>query len=108
VKEHKSASLDCRSGGSRYWVDGFPDLVREWDFERNVGLSPKDLSAGSGQTVWWACPVSPDHRWRANPNNRTHGSGCPFCANRRVSVTNSLAALFPILAGQWHATQSHP
>jgi hypothetical protein len=106
VEEHKSTPSDPPKAGSMYWIDGFPELVREWDYERNVGLSPSDLSAGSGQTVWWTCARSPDHRWRAKPNNRTHGTGCPFCANRRVSITNSLAALFPALAAEWHPTRN--
>jgi Probable Zinc-ribbon domain len=86
---------------SAYWVDGFPELIGEWDRERNGDLSPADLSAGSGRRVWWTCPRGPDHRWRAKPNNRTRGTGCPFCANKRVSVTNSLAALFPDIAREW-------
>jgi len=88
--------------GSKHWVASFPDLVDQWDHVRNGGLSPHDLSAGSGRRVWWVCPLGPDHRWRAKPNNRTYGAGCPFCANRRVSVTNSLATLFPALAAEWH------
>ncbi len=87
--------------GSQYWVAGFPELVAEWDQDANGGLVPAELSAGSGVRVWWKCPRGPDHRWRAKPNNRTHGTGCPFCANRRLSVTNSLAAVAPLLAQEW-------
>jgi hypothetical protein len=86
---------------SKYWVDGFPELVGEWDGQRNGDLSPADVSAGSGRRVWWICPLGNDHRWRAKPNNRTRGTGCPFCANRRVSITNSLATLFPDIASEW-------
>ena len=92
--------------GSRYWIDGFPELVVEWDFGRNGDLKPTDLSAGSGRRVWWTCSRGPDHRWRAKPNNRTRGTGCPFCANRRVSVTNSLATRFPEMAAEWHAERN--
>jgi hypothetical protein len=91
---------------SRYWVSGFPDLVREWDLEANGGLTPDELSAGSARRVWWRCPCGPDHRWRAKPNNRTHGTGCPFCANRRVSLTNSLSTLHPELAMEWHPARN--
>ena len=31
---------------------------------------------------------------------------CPFCSNRRLSVTNSLAALRPDLAREWHPTRN--
>ncbi len=36
---------------------------------------------------------------------------CPFCAHRRLSVTNSLAALHPELAAEWHVEKNgvlHP
>jgi hypothetical protein len=92
--------------GSRYWLDGFPDLVLQWDVDRNGSLAPSDLSAGSGRRVWWTCARGSDHRWRAKPNNRTRGSGCPFCANKRVSVTNNLATLFPEIASEWHANKN--
>ena len=87
--------------GSKYWVAGFPELVLQWDKDRNGMLSPDGVTAGSARRVWWVCPRGPDHRWRAKPNNRTCGSGCPFCANRRVSVTNALAACFPEIAAEW-------
>ncbi len=88
--------------GSRYWVAGYPELVAQWHPERNGPLAPETVSAGSGRLLWWRCPAGPDHVWRAKPNNRTRGSGCPFCANRRVSVTNSLKACFPWIAAEWH------
>src|SRR5262249_40887603 len=34
------------------------------------------------------------------------GPGCPFCANLRVSVTNSLARKAPRLAEEWHPTRN--
>jgi hypothetical protein len=89
--------------GSKYWLDGFPELLREWDYERNGDVRPTELTAGSGRRVWWTCPGGPDHRWRAHPNNRTYGTGCPFCANRRPSITNTLAALFAEIASEWHS-----
>jgi hypothetical protein len=88
--------------GSRYWVSGFPHLVAEWDRDRNGTLTPDTVSAGSGRMIWWRCAEGPDHVWRAKPNNRTRGSGCPFCANKKVSSTNHLGACFPRIAAEWH------
>lgn len=88
--------------GSRYWVAGYPELVAQWHPERNGTLTPETVSAGSGRLIWWRCGAGPDHVWRAKPNNRTAGAGCPFCTNRRVSVTNSLQACSPWIAAQWH------
>jgi hypothetical protein len=88
--------------GSRYWVSGYPQLLAEWHPERNGSLTPETVSAGSGRLIWWRCAGGADHVWRAKPNNRTNGSGCPFCANKRVSSTNNLAACFPRIASEWH------
>jgi DNA-directed RNA polymerase subunit RPC12/RpoP len=88
--------------GSRYWVSGYPELVAEWHPERNGTLTPYSVSAGSGRLIWWRCSRSDEHVWRAKPNNRTMGSGCPFCANRKVSSTNNLAVCFPFIASEWH------
>jgi hypothetical protein len=95
------------SFGSTQWVSGWPRLVAEWHPTRNAGLDPSEVTHGSGRKVWWKCPRGPDHEWSASPNNRTAGgTGCPFCAGRKVSVTNSLATMRPDLVRQWHPTHN--
>jgi hypothetical protein len=92
---------------STSWISGWPKLVAEWHPTRNVGLDPGEVSQGSGRKVWWKCPHGPDHEWRTSANNRTAGrTGCPCCAGRKVSVTNSLTSLRPDLARQWHPTRN--
>jgi hypothetical protein len=93
-----------RVTGSRYWVDGFPLLVAQWD-ARNE-LLPYQVSHGSHAKVWWCCKAGPDHRWRADVANRVRGAGCPFCTNLCVSVTNSLETCHPEIAKQWHPTHN--
>jgi Probable Zinc-ribbon domain len=92
--------------GSRYWVSGFPNLVQEWDVDRNGILTPETVPAGSGRKIWWKCLRGSDHSWRATPNNRTLGTGCPFCTNRKVSETNSLETCFPRVAAEWHPVRN--
>ena len=66
--------------------------------------NPEHVVAGSNRNYWWRCRESLDHRWSASPNNRTGRSqGCPFCAGRRLSVTNSLTTLFPQIAKEFDA-----
>ena len=85
-----------------YTVAGDARLAAEWHPTRNAGLDPSQVSYGSGMRVWWRCSRGPDHEWRATPNARTSNrTGCPFCANTRVSVTNSLAAIAPRVAAEW-------
>jgi hypothetical protein len=70
-------------------------------------MRPHEVSRGSGRKIWWKCQLGPDHEWRATANNRiSGGTGCPFCAGRLPSVTNSLARLRPDLAKQWHRTKN--
>lgn len=56
-----------------------PDLIVEWDYERNVQISPEDVSAGSKKKVWWKC--SQGHEWQALIYSRSAGKGCPYCSN---------------------------
>lgn len=87
---------------SQHWVSGYPHLVAEWHPTRNGRLRPDEISYGSARRVWWKCAKGPDHEWRASPNARTSNrTGCPFCANVAVSVTNSLRAIAPDIAAEW-------
>ncbi len=79
----------------------FPQIAAQLDRERNDGLTGERIVAGSNRKVWWQCPEAADHRWRTTVSNRTGlGHGCPCCAGLQASVTNSLAARFPVIAAQ--------
>ena len=84
-----------------------PALAREWHPKKNGKLRPRHVLAGSHKKVWWKCRKGPDHEWETSLSQRSwRGRGCPFCAGQRVSVTNSLAAVRPELAAQWHPTKN--
>ena len=75
-------------------------LLAQWDGERNAPLTPKDVTYGSHQKVWWRCPQG--HSYRSEVRIRARGTGCPFCAGQKVlSGFNDLASLHPQLAEQW-------
>lgn len=60
-------------------ASAYPELLVEWDFERNAGTDPSAISRASGQKVFWTCEKG--HNWRATIANRTVvGTGCPSCA----------------------------
>lgn len=85
----------------------YPHLAAQFDRRRNGGLVPKDISYASNRKRWWRCPAGTDHVWEAVVANRTRlGVGCPFCAGRRVSITNSLLRVKPDVARQWHPTRN--
>ena len=61
-----------------------PVLIKEWDYERNLG-SPQDYSARSNKKVWWKCIVC-GYNWQISPDSRFCGSGCPVCARKRRRI----------------------
>ena len=78
----------------------FPALAGEWDSEKNAPLTPEDVMPGSHRPVWWKCGKG--HSYRSAVDTRVQGAGCPYCAGRAVlPEENSLAALYPALAGEW-------
>ncbi|MFI1989067.1 zinc-ribbon domain-containing protein [Actinoplanes sp. NPDC020271] len=81
-----------------------PEVAAQLDRELNGGLTPDQVLAGSSDKAWWRCPKASDHVWRAKVSARTGGSrtGCPSCAGKQPSITNSLAALNPRIASEWH------
>jgi hypothetical protein len=85
----------------------FPDIAKDWHKIKNENLSPADVTPHTDRKVWWTCKKGPDHDWLAAVCNRTtHGAGCPACAGKKASVTNSLQSLFPQIAKQWHKTKN--
>ncbi|MBK7581088.1 MAG: zinc-ribbon domain-containing protein [Myxococcales bacterium] len=84
-----------------------PKIAREWHPVKNGSLQPTQVSARSHQRVWWLCSKDPQHEWQRAVSTQTAGGAlCPFCSGRRVSPTNSLAALRPDLAREWHPTKN--
>ena len=85
-----------------------PNEAAQWHQTKNGGLTPDQVVAGSNRKYWWWCPEGPDHEWEAVVNNRTRGTGCPFCRGLQASVSNSLASRHPDIAVQWHPTKNKP
>ena len=54
-----------------------PELVKEWNYDKNLLINPTKVSRGSGKKVWWKCKNS--HEWQATILSRSSGTNCPFC-----------------------------
>ena len=82
-------------------VETMPQLAKEWHPTKNENLSPYKISAGHSKTVWWLCQRC-GYEWKASPNNRKKGSGCPCCSGRvPKSGVNDFATLYPKLLKEW-------
>ncbi|MBR4071634.1 MAG: hypothetical protein IKK26_03675 [Clostridia bacterium] len=78
-----------------------PNLVKEWNYERNGNLKPEHFTKNSGKKVWWKC--SNGHEWQATIDHRNKGRGCPYCLSRKVlKGYNDLETVNPFLAKEWH------
>ncbi len=84
----------------------YPELAKEWHPTENKDLSPEYVKPKSDKIVFWQCRVNLNHVWSAAIKSRVRGNGCPICANRAVTPENSLLALHPNLASEWHPTKN--
>lgn len=82
-----------------------PELVKEWHFDKNKPLEPKNFTRGSTQAVWWIC--SKGHEWRASISHRaTRGDGCKKCSGRAPTIDRNFATEYPELLQYWHQTKN--
>lgn len=80
----------------------FPQLVKEWNYEKNGDLLPENVIAGSGKKVWWKCEKG--HEWKTSVCARTGKKkvGCPHCGKTYVIKERSLEVKSPELKEIWN------
>lgn len=86
-----------------------PELIKEWDYEKNNKISPDKVVAGSNKTAWWKCRIC-GHSWKAIIASRTQrGHGCPCCGAEKAKLgrlknmasQNPLFGNYPHLEKEW-------
>jgi very-short-patch-repair endonuclease len=62
----------------------YPDLIKEWDYEKNKNLLPSQTAFNSNKKVHWKC--SENHEWEQGISDRTgtryqnkDSTKCPYC-----------------------------
>lgn len=61
-----------------------PELAAQWDYDKNDGVTPRDILPGSNKKYWWVCPEC-GNEWQAVVGSRNSGCGCPKCKGKRIS-----------------------
>lgn len=80
-----------------------PELLKEWDYNRNKDIVPNLVAVRSQHKYWWICPEG--HKsYLASPSHRVEGTGCPICAKKRIGDKNSKAVDQLTLDGQYIKT----
>lgn len=101
IKQDRNSilSLFVSRDKERSIVSVKPELLNEWDYDKNQ-ISPESISAGSQIKVWWKCSLG--HSWEANVSNRVKGRNCPYCTNRIILIGfNDLATTNHNLLAEW-------
>lgn len=76
-----------------------PELVSEWDFDKNE-TSIYEYRPMSNKKVWWICDQG--HSWDAVIAKRVNGEKCPFCQGKQILIGfNDLATTHPSLTSEW-------
>lgn len=83
-----------------------PELLDEWDFEKNAEIDPDTLPPSYRKNVWWKCPNG--HSYASRPGNRVYNTGgnCPYCSSQKLCRETSLGVVNPELAKEWHPTKN--
>lgn len=110
-QKHKyvAKQLKTKLANSQSLAEHSPELLKEWDYTKNTGINPDNLSYGSNKRIWWKC--SEGHEWKVSPKGRTKGTNCPVCAIknnadiRRVTAVKkagqSFSEAYPKQLAEW-------
>ena len=81
-----------------------PELQQQWHVGRNAHFGGIKIKPKSNKRAVWECekcPAGQPHIWSASIYNRSSGTKCPYCQNRKVCLHNSLATV-PQVAKYWN------
>ena len=76
----------------------YPELLNEWDYEKNEGIDPYKILHATHTNVDWICNKNPEHKWKTDVSSRTnknHPTGCPRCAG--MLEVNDIRTVYPKL-----------
>jgi len=89
---------------SKLLIDS-PDLMAEYDADKNLDIDPRSVSVGSHLRLWWKCGKG--HSWQAEIVKRKSGQQCPYCRGKKVwGGFNDLASTQPYLAAEWDCAKN--
>ena len=71
-----------------------PDLAKEWDYQKNIELTPQNVTYGTNKKVYWLCPQG--HSYQATVLHRSSGTNCPICNSGRQTSFAEQALFFYI------------
>lgn len=98
----------CPNCSRTRFYENHPDLVAEWDYEKNSDIDIKSLTEHNGKKVWWICKTC-GNSYQAKIADRVYGSGCRKCLDKKTSIRRStpkngkdLLSVHPDIAAEWN------
>lgn len=92
-RTREGRETNCPYCGNKKVLAGFndlatthPQLLNEWDYEKNDAFLPTQVTAGAHKRVWWICSKC-EHKWEAIIYSRAKGYGCPRCGRKAAWET---------------------
>ncbi|MBE6140105.1 MAG: hypothetical protein E7172_00985 [Firmicutes bacterium] len=64
-------------------MDNYPNIAKEWDYEKNV-ITPDKVTSNSKMKAYWICPNG--HSYQSTLSHRINGRRCPICS-REMSIS---------------------
>lgn len=104
----RTTGHNCPACAGIVLVEGFndfatthPQMIGDWNYEKNGCLIPEKVTRRSDKKVWWHCSkCGYDNLQRIA--DKSNGIGCPMCAGKLiVPGYNDLASNNPSLAKEW-------
>ena len=87
---------DCKKKENSFFAH-HPEMLKEWDSDKNGSINPDTLPAFSQAKYYWCCRNG--HSYKASPAYlMRHKIRCPICA--------SFGFKYPLLAKEWHPTKN--
>jgi hypothetical protein len=80
IKDNQGCPYCCgrKVNDTNSLANKYPFLLKEWDYNKNLNITPFEITPGSGKKVWWIC--SKGHSWNSVVGSRTkQNTGCPRC-----------------------------
>ena len=74
------------SSKENLFVNTHPELLKEWDYDKNIGINPKILLNGSNVKVWWKCKKCGNSFQTDIYNRTTRNSKCGKCRVRTKTM----------------------
>ncbi len=95
--------INALKNGENSLANKRPDLLKDWDYEKNTEVTPYDISVGSDIKVFWKCHKC-GYQWdtKAYVRGCSSNHGCGACSNRVLwEGHNDLKAKHPDIALEW-------